>query len=270
MMEGIDMAGRPPVWQMVREAVEHLGSPTTNAAIREYVTRKYDDVNLNTLNCSITICSVNNNCRVHFPENKKPRLCKSQYDFLFKVGRGEVTQYQPETHGEWEIRHDDFGKLIVAQCNAGEDEAVELPETENDDSGGMLFALESHLRDFLAKNMDAVKLKGSPLKVYVDPYGRDGVEYPTVVGPIDILAVDAVGNFVVIELKVSRGTDRVVGQAMRYIGWVTKHLAAGKKVSGVIVACEIDEKLKYAASVSSAITLFEYKLRFDLAPVGLA
>jgi hypothetical protein len=54
------------------------------------------------------------------------------------------------------------------------------------------------------------------------------------------------------------------------MGWVKKHLAAGKKVSGVVVAHQIDEKLKYAVSVAQDITVFEYKIKFDLTPIRLA
>jgi hypothetical protein len=54
------------------------------------------------------------------------------------------------------------------------------------------------------------------------------------------------------------------------MGWVKKHLANGREVSGVIVACAIDDKLKYAASVLNDVTLLEYKLKFDLATVVLS
>lgn len=62
----------------------------------------------------------------------------------------------------------------------------------------------------------------------------------------------------VFELKLSKGPDRAVGQVLRYMGWISKHLAS-EKVSGVIVAHEIDEKLKYAISAVGNITVFEYK-----------
>jgi RecB family endonuclease NucS len=41
------------------------------------------------------------------------------------------------------------------------------------------------------------------------------LEFPAGDRYIDILAVDAQGSFVVIELKVSRGYDRVIGQLLR-------------------------------------------------------
>lgn len=52
--------------------------------------------------------------------------------------------------------------------------------------------------------------------------------------------MDANGDLVVIELKVSRGYDRVVGQLIRYVAWIKKNLAeANQQVRGVIVAREI-------------------------------
>ena len=143
---------------------------------------------------------------------------------------------------------------------------VDCPEDEAEE---LLFPLESHLRDFIAANIGSIKVQGSSLHLYVDSVGRNGVEYPSGVGPIDVLAEDQNGNLVVFELKLSKGPDRAVGQALRYMGWVAKHLAQGKKVSGVIVAHEIDEKLKYAVDAVPNITVFEYAVRFDLRQVGL-
>ena len=72
------------------------------------------------------------------------------------------------------------------------------------------------------------------------------------------------------ELKLSKGPDYAVGQVLRYMGWVMKHLASGKAVAGVIVAAEITDKLKYAVSLVPAVTVFEYTLKFDLREAKLA
>ena len=66
----------------------------------------------------------------------------------------------------------------------------------------------------------AVPVDGRALRLYVDPSGRDGVEFPTAVGPIDILARDDTGAFVVFELKRARSPDHAIGQLARYMGWV--------------------------------------------------
>ena len=262
------MTERPTVKEMVREAVQQLGSPSSNAAIRHYIENKYGQINPGTLNCQITICCVNSPSRVHYPENQSPRFCDTSLDFLFKTGRGEVKMYDPTTDGQWELRYDDVGRVVIAKCEKpidGSGPGPIPPELED----GLPFALESHLRDFLARNITTIRVRDKVLRLYMDDNERDGVEYPTDVGFIDILAVDEQDNFVVLELKVSKGSDRVIGQIMRYMGWVKKHLANGKQVSGVIVACAIDDKLQYAASMLADVTLLEYKLRFDLEGVAL-
>ncbi len=147
---------------------------------------------------------------------------------------------------------------------SGQAPELSAGEEDQEESQEFLFPLESHLRDFIAANISTIKPHGLALHLYVDSSGRKGIEYPTGMGPIDVLAEDSLGNLVVFELKLSKGPDRAVGQALRYMGWISKHLAADKKVSGVIVAHEIDEKLKYAISAVGNISVFEYKLKFDL------
>jgi hypothetical protein len=67
------------------------------------------------------------------------------------------------------------------------------------------------LRDFLASNLGTIDIGGRRLHLYVDSAGRDGVEFPSAVGPIDILAVDAEGSFFVFELKRANSSDRALG-----------------------------------------------------------
>lgn len=146
--------------------------------------------------------------------------------------------------------------------------AQEPPGDADDDETAYEFALESHLRDFLAKNLQSV-IKEKKLNLFEDIDHRNGVEYPTGVGPIDILAVDAAGNFFVFELKLSRGVDKAVGQLLRYMGWVKRNLAKGKQVNGVVLARIIDDKLKYAASIIPEVTLLEYQVNFNVRPVSI-
>jgi hypothetical protein len=130
------------------------------------------------------------------------------------------------------------------------------------------FALEAQLRDFIVTNIARVPVGATRLRVYRDPLGRSGSEYPTAVGPIDILAVDDSGNFFVIELKLDRGPDRVLGQLARYMGWVKANLALHSEVRGVVVARSIDQKLRYAAGVMPNVTLLEYEIDFKVREVA--
>jgi hypothetical protein len=149
----------------------------------------------------------------------------------------------------------------------GEDVGGEDPDMKEDDSEAdepALFALEAHLRDFLARNLNKLQVASTALTLFKDHSGRSGVEYPTGVGPIDILAVDAAGNFFVFELKVARVPDRTLGQLARYMGWVKIELAGDQTVTGVVVANSIDPKLRYAAAVMPATLLLEYELDFKI------
>jgi hypothetical protein len=256
---------RPPVWQLVRDAMRHFNCEVSYSQLKQYVWDQYPDVNNSTLTCQIIICSVNHPSRIHYPENKKPRICTSQYDFLYNTGRGKVAPYVPEQQGLWEIHQDADGALSVRIAQEALVEPVPNP-SGGDDQGGT-FAFESHLRDYLARNLTGSAEFGVPLSVYVSSDGRDGVEFQTDVGPIDILATAPSGDLYVFELKLGRGPDAALGQILRYMGWVKQHLAGGKKVFGFILAAEISEKLRYAVTQVPNVRLMEYELRFNVRSV---
>lgn len=141
------------------------------------------------------------------------------------------------------------------------DGETDVDETEELEKS---FGLEFQLRDFLAQNINTIDVSGKRLKIYVDPTGRDGVEFPTATGPIDILAIDDSGTFYVFELKRARTPDRAIGQLTRYMGWVRQTIGKDKEVKGIIVAKEISNGLRYAISVVPNVSLFEYEVEFRL------
>lgn len=266
------MADKPYVWEMVKKAMDSIGDKATYSEIRKYIHDKYDGVNDNTITCQIIVCTVNHATRIHYPENKKPRIANGKYDFLYTTGRGQVERYNTEKHGIWEIKEDETGKLIVSE----KEEIIEnnigsIDKNSNKviDEESCYFPLESHLRDFIAQNIDTIKINDKALKLYVDENGTDGIEFRTEVGIIDILATDENDNFVVFELKLSRGNDATLGQILRYMGWVKQNLGKDKNVSGIIVARTIDEKLKYAVTQVNNINLFEYAINFNINPVQI-
>lgn len=125
------------------------------------------------------------------------------------------------------------------------------------------FAYEKDLQNFLAKNMSIIE---RDLKLYEDvENNKNGLEYPVDGRFIDILALDKNNDFVVIELKVSRGYDKVVGQLLRYKNWIKKYKAEnGQSVRGVIICKEITNDLLLACDDLPNIELFEYELSLKL------
>jgi RecB family endonuclease NucS len=122
-----------------------------------------------------------------------------------------------------------------------------------------IMASEKRLEDDIEANYQII---GQQLGVKVDFVGR---QYPTTVGPIDILLRDSSGTYIVVELKKGRSADKVFGQVSRYMGWVKRNLADGKFVRGVVVAAEIDEKLVHARDAySTEVALIEYRAGLTL------
>lgn len=135
---------------------------------------------------------------------------------------------------------------------SGDDATAEPQDEESDE-----FALEAHLRDFLATNIDRIE----PGLALVE----HGVEYAIGGGRIDLLARGSDGKFVVIELKLSRGRNKTVGQILHYMGWVDKELG-NAPCRGYIVAKTIPEDVKLAVSRVPGVRLAEYKLSFAIKP----
>ncbi|MCB1493374.1 MAG: DUF91 domain-containing protein [Rhodobiaceae bacterium] len=145
------------------------------------------------------------------------------------------------------------------------DDVLGEPDKAGDATDGLqAFSLEYQLRDFIASNLGTIDFEGRRLSLYVDPTGRDGIEYPSAVGPIDILAVDGEGSFFVFELKRANSPDRALGQVARYMGWVKQTIGKEKNVYGAIIARAVSENLKYATTVVPGVFLFEYEVAFSL------
>jgi hypothetical protein len=125
---------------------------------------------------------------------------------------------------------------------------------------------EKAVEDYLENHLDVIGSKiGAKLQLV-----KDGRQYSTTVGPIDLLTIDTkTGEYVVIELKKGRSADRVYGQCSRYMGWVRKNLVAdGAKVHGVIVARQIDDKLKAARDAhDTKVHLIEFEMKIGATAV---
>lgn len=132
-----------------------------------------------------------------------------------------------------------------------------------------VFALEKHLEDFLVKNWKRTDFS-TEYDIYEEDGERVGQQFPTDTGPIDILAVSKDRKkLLVVELKKGRSSDVVVGQILRYMGFVRDELAENDQtVSGVIIALEDDQRTKRALAMVPEINFYRYEVSFKLIKSG--
>jgi hypothetical protein len=240
-----------PVRLLMKDMVDSLGIVTGQSFTRQqaidWFAKNYPKIKSGTVHCHLIRLSTNAPTRHHY--NAKP----IEDDVFFQLDGSHFRLY------------DSGSDPAPIHEKPAKTEGTQLAEEETEPSGSAEFAYEVDLRNYLAKNLSIIE---PGLKLYQDE-GITGVEFPVGGRFIDILAIDAQMGLVVIELKVSRGYDRVIGQLMRYMAWIRKNQAEpNQKVRGVIVAREITEDLLLACSLLSGIQLFEYELSLTLNPVN--
>lgn len=183
-------------------------------------------------------------------------------DLLFRTQPGRYRLYDPQTDPQ------PIGLAPSIDKDTGTRGSDEPEDDEATVANGAdpEFAYERDLRNYLAKNLGVIE---PGLQLYDDGEGVTGLEFPVGGRRIDILALDRRGDYVVVELKVSQAYDRVVGQLLRYMGWIEQNQAdPGQGVRGVIVASEISDDLRLACSRIDGVRLYKYALSVSLEPVS--
>ncbi|MGA7195347.1 MAG: PDDEXK nuclease domain-containing protein [Anaerolineales bacterium] len=170
-----------------------------------------------------------------------------------------------------------FGMQAVSEVNeekfrelVGETHDNIVEKADSDIEDVTEFVLEKYLEDFMVSNFAAI-FRGE-LVLYHDPEENViGQQYTTDVGIIDILAQESNSkSFVVIELKKGRESDKVVGQILRYMGWVKENLCKnGQDVKGIVICRESDTRLSYALAMTSNIVIKYYRIDFKLEDIPL-
>jgi hypothetical protein len=222
----------------------------------QWFAEHYPKIKRNTVNMHIDGMSVNNLNRRHHPSIKPG----SGHDLFYKLGPDQFRLWVPDSDPPPRYKED------IEKEKSGDAENVTAegePEDEPSVEAEREFAAERDLQNYLVKNLNVIE---PGLRLY-DEEGITGVEFSVGGRFIDILAIDKNGRYVVIELKVSRGYDRVVGQLLRYMSWVDQNMETSQPARGIIIANEITTDLKLATSRVPDIRLIEYEISFKLRPV---
>jgi restriction system protein len=140
-----------------------------------------------------------------------------------------------------------------------------LISSDPDVEDPVAFAMEKHLEEFLVANWSQTSLSKEFL-IYDEEGELVGQQYATDAGPIDVLAVSRdKRRLLVVELKRGRASDVVVGQVLRYMGFVKEQIAeADQTVEGVIIALDDDQKLRWALLSVPSISFYRYQVSFKL------
>jgi len=242
-----------PVRLLMRDMVESLLTQPSQVISKDQVLKwfveSYPKIKPGTISAHLIRFSTNAPSRLHY--DARP----GEEDLLFQIDGSHFRRYDPANDPA--PIHESSQVSVKHNAPVEDEEEVEGPSE---------FAYESDLRDFLAKNLTILE-RG--LRLYEEE-GITGVEFPVGGRFIDILAITPEGNYVVIELKVSRGYDRVVGQILRYMAWIAKNQAEPtQRVRGIIVAREITADLSLACSGLPNVQLFEYQLSVSLKKISI-
>jgi hypothetical protein len=229
-----------PVAELMKEAADEIAYPARPADLVAWFAERYPDVKSTTVRAHVTGLTENDRSRHHFAglARREPLFTRSPGGALMRFD-------------------------ATATGDAVDDEA-EVDDVVTDE-GELEFVLEAYLEEFLLTNFDRIDW-GRPLRLWESDSGELGHQYVTDVGRLDFLCRDTADNaLVVVELKRGRPSDRVVGQAARYMGWIRANLARpDQPVHGLIVAHEQEDRLAYAVAAVPDLSVLTYQIDFRL------
>lgn len=245
-----------PVRALMKEIMSVALAPNedtifTKQQAFDWFAENYPKIKTGTITAHLIRLSTNAKSRTHY--SAKPE----DDDVFFQIDGNHYRLYRP-SNDPFPINQDATGTHDEDLSNV--DDIQQQTSNQNTDQ----FAYERDLQNFLVKNLNLLE---HGLRLYEDE-GIKGIEFPAGGRFIDILAIDKEDALVVIELKVSRGYDRVVGQLMRYMAWIGENQADNDQhVRGMIIANEISKDLVLATSLLNNVQLFEYQLSLSLKQV---
>jgi len=158
--------------------------------------------------------------------------------------------------------HDELDRLI-GDAPSGPQAPIIAGDPDIEDP--VAFAMEKHLEAFLVANWNQTLLS-KDFSIYEEDGEPVGQQYATDAGSIDVLAISRdKKRLLVVELKRGRASDVVVGQVLRYMGFVKEQIAEDDQVvEGVIIALDDDQRMRWALMSVPSISFYRYQVSFKL------
>jgi hypothetical protein len=236
--------------EALKQCFDSLGGTQKRPAVSDWINHHYPGKwAANTLQHHLYGCCVNNPSGIKY-HRSFPR-------FLYYRGGGEYELYDSSKHGVFDVSGYPEGQAPDTGYVA-EEIREEIAE-QIEERIGTEFAYEAHLRDYLARNLGLLE---SGMTLWNGSEGSS-IEFQIGGRRVDIFAKDKDGVPVVIELKLSKGHERTIGQALYYRAKL-KQLLSVSKVRIILVAAEMTDELRLAASEVQDVDLFQYALTMQL------
>ncbi len=143
-----------------------------------------------------------------------------------------LVESRTEEHLRWEVTNRAGEALLITITEVLHDHSVDLGE----DPGLVKDGVEAHLQALLAQDLSALGTSWTLVRR----------EYPTAIGPVDLLCRDAAGAAVAVEVK-RRGEIDGVEQLSRYLDLLNRDPLLAP-VSGVLAAQEIRPQARTLAT----------------------
>ena len=234
----------------LEEAVSHYGGVVSSRQVFDYINGNHPNTwKDGTIRAHMMGCTVNHSSSHHYKHFRK---------FLFSEGPGLVRLYDPETDGMWRWTPNGMKKIENGDEGEEPDESEEENGTEVD-STQISLTMEKDLELFLYNDIRR-------LDVGLDlPEELENRQYSVASVRIDILAKDAEGAYVVIELKAGTAKDQALTQLLAYMADIAEQF--NSKVRGILVAHGFSDKLIRASKLIPSINLMKYNISFSFEPI---
>jgi endonuclease len=162
------------------------------------------------------------------------------------------------SHWAWYKSQIKTGRIPVPGLSSdAAQEDQDDPTEEVEETIEAAVSLERDLHSYLATRVGEIE---SGLTLV-----ENGVERQTEAGRIDLLARDADGHLVVVELKAGKAKDAALGQLLGYMGSLG---ASESNLRGILVASSFDPRVVFAARGLPNVKLVKYRVSFELEEIA--